>query len=213
MTGNLVNSPAATESPDLTTGERQALAAWAGKTSPKLTERTSAPLARLIQPILAATASWPPIDAAAMRNLLLRDVHQRQRPDWAWDEDTWLAVAGPSWRKDAAPRPNNTRRLHVFALGHRLGGQRRLHARAGAWRLRGLADLLYGTEAVQAAIDQVVATLASWGGILAVPHTPVQRPLTTRTLSRSNECTSQADGLATTAAGKARGKIVVKVSD
>jgi hypothetical protein len=155
--------------PKLTLVERQALAAWAGKTSPKLTERTGAPLARLIEPILAATAGWPPVEADTVRNLLLREVHRRQRPYWAWDEDVWVALAGPPWRKAGpAGRPNGTRRLHVFALGHLLGGQRRLHARAGAWRLRGLADLLYGTEAVQAALDQMAAALASWGSVAAL---------------------------------------------
>src|SRR5213078_877946 len=49
MTGNPASAHAATGSPELTDAERRALAAWAGKTSPKLTARTGAPLARLVE--------------------------------------------------------------------------------------------------------------------------------------------------------------------
>jgi integrase len=153
-----VNEPAG-----LTAAEREALAVWADKRCPKLTARTGAPLARLIEPIQAATTGWSQVDAAEMRNLLLREVHRRQQPFWVWDEPAWVEVAGPSWRNAPASAPTRVQRSKVVALGHRLGGQRRLHARAGVWRLRGVADLLYGPGPVQAALDEVATTLAGWG--------------------------------------------------
>lgn len=146
----------------LTGAERDALAAWVAD-DPRSLSRVGPALVRLLDPIADVTIGWASVDAATARNVLLRAIHERQQPYWAWDEATWTAVAGPSWRDPHAEKRNLIPRLKIVALGHLLGGQRRLHARANMGRLRPLAELLYSVEPVRAALEQVTTTLVSWG--------------------------------------------------
>jgi hypothetical protein len=90
------------------------------------------------------------------RNYILKESYRRQLAYWAWDEATWLDIiaTGPAVVKWA--------RFQIVALGYLFGGHRRLHARAGIFRLGQFADLVFGPSAVRPALDEVLATLRSW---------------------------------------------------
>lgn len=109
-------------------------------------------LARLIIPIDKVTAEWDPKKASSARFRLLKEVHRRQRPYWTWDEGTWAEAA-----TDARDF-----RFHLVALGHQLGGHHRLHGTTGLTSLARFADLVFGRQAIQPAVESIEATLTAW---------------------------------------------------
>ncbi|MFJ6666530.1 hypothetical protein [Streptomyces sp. NPDC091383] len=112
----------------------------------------AAALARLIAPIDEVTKSWDQGKAKSARFRLLKEVHRQQSPYWVWDESTWLEAADQA----------GAFRFHVVALGHLLGGHHRLHDAAGITSLARLADLVFGPQAIQPAVDAIAETLTSW---------------------------------------------------
>ncbi|KAB2388734.1 tyrosine-type recombinase/integrase [Actinomadura montaniterrae] len=113
-------------------------------------------LARLIDPIDQASHDWGQ-QASKARIRVLMEVHRRQRPYWAWDQHEWLALTGT---KSSAKQEA---RLHLVALGMRLGGHRRLHHHAGVQRLSVLGELVFGPGRGDPALTEVRDTLRSWG--------------------------------------------------
>jgi integrase len=126
--------------------------------SPRLTVERHQQLRRLVDPIERATCGWDARLAVHARKLILAQVHRRQQPWWAWDEDAWLELTGTR-----QTTTNRQARLHLVALAHRLGGYRRLHRRAGVLRMHALANLVFAPEAVDAALAEVRAALLGWG--------------------------------------------------
>ncbi|MER7720711.1 tyrosine-type recombinase/integrase [Streptomyces flaveolus] len=114
--------------------------------------RAAADLARLIIPIDKVTSAWDPQKARSARLRLLKEVHQQQKPYWTWDEETWAEAAAEA----------GAFRFHVAALGHQLGGHHRLHGTAGITSLARLADLVFGPQAIQPAVDAIAETLTAW---------------------------------------------------
>ncbi|MFJ8112355.1 hypothetical protein [Streptomyces sp. NPDC096132] len=106
----------------------------------------------LMGPVDEAVREWPRKSGRATRNRVLDAVRARGLSYQSWDEATWAEVsltAGPA-------------RLHIAALGHRLGGYHRLHHTAGINQLHRLADLAFGPEATAPALRAVEETLSSW---------------------------------------------------
>ena len=142
----------------LTTAEKALLRRVFAVESPRLTADRLAALDRLAGPIQQVTDGWDAQAGVFARNAVLAEVHRRQTPYWDWDEDIWLELTGARQTAD-----NRNARLHLVALGHRLGGHHRLHRRAGVVRVRALADLLFDTDRVDAALTDVRDNLQSWG--------------------------------------------------
>ncbi|MGP9017669.1 tyrosine-type recombinase/integrase [Streptomyces sp. BR1] len=109
-------------------------------------------LARLIIPIDKITTEWDPKKASSARFRLLKEVHRRQSPYWTWDEATWAEAAADA--RDF--------RFHLVALGHQLGGHHRLHGTTGLTSLARFADLVFGPQAIQPAVESIEATLTAW---------------------------------------------------
>ena len=147
-----------TASPTLTEVEQTVLARVFAVASPRLHAERLEQLQRLVGPIEQATRGWDVRLSIHARNLILAQVHRRQEPYWAWDEDAWLDLTGTRQTPT-----NREARLHLVALAHRLGGYRRLHRRAGVVRVHALADLVFGAGPVSAALTEVRATLLGWG--------------------------------------------------
>jgi hypothetical protein len=106
----------------------------------------------LMRPVDEVVREWPRKTGRAARNRMLDAVRARGLSYQSWDEATWAEVA-----RSAGPA-----RLHIAALGHRLGGHHRLHHTAGINQLRRLADLVFGSGATEAALSEVEQTLSSW---------------------------------------------------
>ncbi len=62
--------------------------------SPRLTVERHQQLRRLVDPIEQATRGWDVRLGVHAGNLVLAQVHRRQQPWWAWDEDAWLELTG-----------------------------------------------------------------------------------------------------------------------
>jgi hypothetical protein len=142
----------------LTTAEKALLRRVFAVESPRLTADRLAALARLVGPIQQVTSRWDVQAGVFARNAVLAEVYRRQTPYWDWDEEIWLELTGA--RQTAG---NHNARLHLVALGHRLGGHHRLHRRAGVVRVRALADLLFDTDRIDAVLTDVRDILRSWG--------------------------------------------------
>lgn len=142
----------------LTTAEKALLRRVFAVESPRLTADRLAALDRLAGPIQQVTSRWDAQAGVFARNAVLAEVHRRQTPYWDWDEDIWLEMTGARQTAD-----NRNARLHLVALGHRLGGHHRLHRRAGVVRVRALAVLLFDTDRVDAALKDARDTLRCWG--------------------------------------------------
>lgn len=142
----------------LTTAEKDLLRRVFAVESPRLTADRLTALNRLAGPIQQASGHWDTQAGVFARNAVLAEVHRRQTPYWDWDEDIWLELTGARQTAD-----NRNARLHLVALGHRLGGHHRLHRRAGVVRVRALANLLFDPDRVDAALMDVRDTLRCWG--------------------------------------------------
>jgi hypothetical protein len=90
-------------------------------------------------------------------------MHHRQLTFWAWGEPVWSSILGSSGRTFQKTVSSEAGvRLRLLVLAYQLCGLRRLHRCVGMVRLRQFADLVFGPGAVQAAVDEVSATLVSW---------------------------------------------------
>ncbi|GGL68076.1 integrase [Streptomyces anthocyanicus] len=116
------------------------------------TSMPSEALLELMRPVDEAMQEWPRKTARIARDRILDEVRARDLSYQSWDETTWAEIS-----RTAGPA-----RLHIAALGHRLGGHRRLHHTAGINQLRRLADLVFGPGASQPALHEVEQTLSSW---------------------------------------------------
>ncbi|MEY9961960.1 tyrosine-type recombinase/integrase [Streptacidiphilus sp. MAP5-52] len=101
---------------------------------------------------------WMAKQITVVRNVLLTGMHQQQRAFWDWDEETWTALV-TAHRED-----NRKARLQLVAVGHLVGGHHRLHHRTGASHLTNIADLVFGVDAVQPAVQEVLSTIHKWEG-------------------------------------------------
>jgi hypothetical protein len=142
------------------TGDEAAVLTRLVRTRFRLTVHDRGVLARLIEPLDAVTAAWPARRDHGARNLILAGVHQRQLAWWAWNQETWAALIVEHGASVSLP---------AIALGQLLGHHRRLHHHANAVELRQLADLVFGVDVAQAAIDEVRTTLAAWEASQAFP--------------------------------------------
>ncbi|ALG14630.1 site-specific recombinase [Kibdelosporangium phytohabitans] len=110
---------------------------------------------RLIAPIEQTTGHWPEPARNRLRAALLRRIHDQQQPFWAWDEHTWITFA-----TEAGQGSEKGRRSLIVAFANLLG-HHRLHHEVTVSPVP-LAELVFGRDAVQAAITEVVDTLRSW---------------------------------------------------
>ena len=150
-------------SPTLSQPEQAVLASVCSRRSQMLLAHDQAALGRLVQPIhdVLRMAGLPGPSGA--RNVLLREMHHRQLAFWAWDEPVWSSILGSSGRVFQETVTSEAGvRLRLLVVAYKLCGLRRLHRRVGMVRLRQFADLAFGPSAVQAAVDEVNATLISW---------------------------------------------------
>ena len=84
---------------------------------------------------------------------------------WGWTSEEWLNLLGPTAERFKAAEPRwatGTVRPYVLALGYLLSGVDSLH-RLGAFNRVELAYKIFGQEAVDHSVHQVVDTLAGWG--------------------------------------------------
>lgn len=140
----------------LTDDELDALAGAYVPTSPRLTGDRRRRLHRLLEPLDQVTREWTSTNVARVRNTLLHRVYLDRRPYWDWDHAVWVDVA-----ERAGKSTDSSRRGPVVAAAHALGLHRRLHHLVQvneAW----VAELVFGRDAVQAVVDEVVDTLRSW---------------------------------------------------
>ena len=155
MGSNLATAVAA-PGDELTDAERSALQRIAMFRHTALTPPFRVVLDRLTGPIDEIIEAWPAKNAVAARNAVLVEVHRRQLPWQRWNEDMWAELA-------TAPA-GSTRHITypVTALGYLLGGHRRLHFLTGLVKPRKLADMVFGPDAVDPALDEVRTELMSW---------------------------------------------------
>ena len=106
----------------------------------------------LMRPVDEAVRAWPRKTGRAARNRVLDSIRARGLSYRSWDEATWVEVS-----RTAGPA-----RLQIAALGYLLGGHHRPHHTAGIHQLHRLADLVFGSEAIEPALHEVEQTLSSW---------------------------------------------------
>lgn len=139
----------------LTDAECEALAKTYKGGRPRLGAARAKVLSRLIEPIERTAEQWPDVARSRVRGALLRRVHVEQQPFWAWDEQMWITFA-----KEAGRANDLGYRGLVVAFANLLG-HRRLHHHVNVL-LVPVAELVFGRDAVQAAITKVIETLRSW---------------------------------------------------
>lgn len=138
--------------------ERAALSRFVEHGSLSIDHETRSDLTRLLDPIDEATETWPLAAARTARKAVLIETHRRGSAYWSWGEATWARLIA-----DATATDQDQRQSHLVALGYLLGGHRRLHHKVRVPRLGSLAEFVFGPGAVDAAVDDVVSTLGSWG--------------------------------------------------
>lgn len=149
---------------ELTVTEREALAKTYDQPCPRSSQARRLVLRRLLEPINEVTGHWGEKNAARVCNSVLGRVHKEQRPYWRWDEATWIDLA-----EQAGVSSDRAQRAPVIAVAHLLGLHRSLHHHVQVQESR-VADLVFGRDAFQVVLAEVIDTLRSWD---ASQHTVV----------------------------------------
>lgn len=140
----------------LTADEREALAKTYDQSCPRSSEARRRVLHRLLEPIDEVTGHWRETNVVRVRNTVLGRVHKEQQPHWCWDEATWINLA-----EQAGMSGDRGCRGPVVAVANLLGLHRTLHHHVRvqeSW----VAELVFGRDAMQTVITEVVDTLRSW---------------------------------------------------
>jgi hypothetical protein len=124
-----------------------------------------AALSQLLQPIyelLRITQA-----ARAPRNsvihLLVQEMHQRQKPYWAWTEDEWLEVLCPTEREfHLRHKWSGNCRQYAVAVSYLLCGFSKINEIGTFFQSR-LAIKVFGREAVEDAVQRVQEELKNVG--------------------------------------------------
>ena len=143
--------------------ERRANPLLRCKPSPGLTAR----LERLLRPLHHAL-DWQgtePVYRGPTTAVMLRECLTFERAYWAWTAEQWLVVLGRSsleFRARQRPRVSQSVRVEMAAVAYLYGWFRDVMA-LGGFQRAALARRVFGTAAVEAAREQVIAPLEQWG--------------------------------------------------
>ena len=123
-------------------------------------------LTQVLQPVatvLAMSAS------ARMRchakKVLLIEMHQRQRPFWAWTREEWTEILGRTWHIFVARYPKMPMcRQQVLTVGYLLCGFTDFHLLGGFTR-ESLANVTFGQKHMESIIQRVHEGMRLWGHV------------------------------------------------
>jgi integrase len=97
------------------------------------------------------------------KRVLLLEMHQRQRPLWAWTPEEWAEILGATWQCFAGRYPKMPLcRQHVLLVGYLLCGFTDFHLLGGFTR-ESLAHMVFGRERMDATIERVNEGVRLWG--------------------------------------------------
>ena len=156
----------------LTACEREAIRSFLERrASPLLRYKPSAVLAarleRLLRP-LHHVFDWQntePAYSGPATAVMLRECLTFERPYWAWTAEEWLVVLGRSsleFRARQRPRVSQSVRIEIAAVAYLFGWFREVMA-LGGFQRAALARRVFGTAAIEAAQERVIAPLQQWG--------------------------------------------------
>ena len=139
---------------------------------PRRTASSWRALARVVEPLDATRLALSGRDRVRHRRaglhatgLVLEHCLVLGRPWWAWSTEEWAELLGASAEAFIAARSlptETTVRPFAVALAYLVSGFDRFE-QLGTFNRLHLAKLVFGTAAVDASIDEVVATLDAWG--------------------------------------------------
>ncbi len=124
-------------------------------------------LERLLRPLHHAL-DWQgtePVCRGPTTAVMLRECLTFGRACWAWTAEQWLVVPGRSsleFRARQRPRVSQSVRVEMAAVACLYGWFRDVMA-PGGFKRAALARRVFGTAAVEAAREQVIAPLEQWG--------------------------------------------------
>ena len=146
----------------LTRHEREALSEVVHR--PRFPVTFPPTLTRLLQPMsdVLQLSTSVRMRCHAKRVLLL-EMHQRQRPLWAWTPEEWAEILGATWQSFAGRYPKMPLcRQHVLLVGYLLCGFTDFHLLGGFTR-ESLAHMVFGAQRMEATIGRVNEGVRLWG--------------------------------------------------
>jgi len=121
-------------------------------------------LTRLLQPICDALEMSTSVRMRChAKKVLLIEMHQRQRPFWAWTPEEWVEILGVTWQIFTRRYPKMPLcRQQVLLVGYLLCGFTDFHLLGGFTR-ESLAYIVFGRERMEATIERVNEGVRLWG--------------------------------------------------
>lgn len=158
-------------SPDLNEAERAELKRVMRRKPFHLYPSTKVLLHRLLQPlqdVFTVTHLSPTICSETVRVLVV-EMYRRGKTFWAWSETEWLDIIGPSYtafaqrygRRFGVGQHPARRELPVLA--YLLGSLADIDPLLGPFAIAPIARKVFGTETIEAHVQQLTATLSAWG--------------------------------------------------
>lgn len=99
------------------------------------------------------------------KRVLLIEMHQRQRPIWAWTSEEWTEILGGTWHIFVARYPKMPMcRQQVLTVGYLLCGFTNFHLLGGFTR-KSLANVTFGQKHMESIIQRVHEGMRLWGHV------------------------------------------------